>query len=136
MVRSSSNPTPRPLIRTSAILSSSLLLASLLTACGQQPVEIGVVLPLSGEHQALGESSRNGLELALAEIKAAGDERFSLRYSDSASDAQQAGKTVYVTALFCIMFLCGSVQLSGCCNSMCCFEDEEQAAEETAHAAH
>lgn len=25
------------------------------------------------------------------------------------------GKMVYVTALFCIMFLCGSVQLSGCC---------------------
>jgi len=25
------------------------------------------------------------------------------------------GKLVYVTALFCLMFLCGSVQLSGCC---------------------
>ena len=29
------------------------------------------------------------------------------------------GKLVYVTALFCLMFLCGSVQLSGCCNQWC-----------------
>jgi len=27
------------------------------------------------------------------------------------------GKTVYVTMLFSIMFLCGAVQLSGCCQS-------------------
>ncbi len=46
------------------------------------------------------------------------------------------GKTVYVTALFCIMFLCGSVQLSGCCSSLCCFGDDESAAEEAAPAAH
>ena len=29
------------------------------------------------------------------------------------------GKLVYVTALYCLMFLCGSVQLSGCCNQWC-----------------
>ncbi len=29
------------------------------------------------------------------------------------------GKLVYVTALYCLMFLCGSVQLSGCCNKWC-----------------
>ena len=29
------------------------------------------------------------------------------------------GKLVYVTALFCLMFLCGSVQLSGCCQQWC-----------------
>ena len=34
------------------------------------------------------------------------------------------GKTVLVTTLFCIMFLCGSVQLSGCCASCCSFEEE------------
>jgi len=28
------------------------------------------------------------------------------------------GKTVYVTILFSIMFLCGAVQLSGCCRSV------------------
>lgn len=44
------------------------------------------------------------------------------------------GKTVYVTALFCIMFLCGSVQLSGCCNAFCCFDDDEPATEDAAHA--
>ncbi len=37
------------------------------------------------------------------------------------------GKTVYVTALFCIMFLCGSVQLSGCCAQCCNFEEEAPA---------
>lgn len=44
------------------------------------------------------------------------------------------GKTVYVTVLFCIMFLCGSVQLSGCCASCCNFADEP--ADEEHHAAH
>ncbi len=29
------------------------------------------------------------------------------------------GKLVYVTALFVLMFLCGSVQLSGCCQQWC-----------------
>ena len=87
---SSSSQSPRFLSRTSAALASGLLLTSLLTACGEQPVDIGVVLPLSGEHQALGESSRNGLELALAEIKAGGDDRFILHFADSASDPQQA----------------------------------------------
>ncbi|MEZ6058160.1 MAG: hypothetical protein R3C01_15790 [Planctomycetaceae bacterium] len=33
------------------------------------------------------------------------------------------GKTVYVTALFVIMFLCGSVQLSGCCDRWLCLEN-------------
>lgn len=40
-------------------------------------------------------------------------------------------KTVYVTALFSLMFLCGSVQLSGCCAQCCNFEEPEDA-----HAAH
>lgn len=35
------------------------------------------------------------------------------------------GKIVYVTALFCIMYLCGAVQLSGCCSSCCRFESDE-----------
>jgi len=29
------------------------------------------------------------------------------------------GKTVFVTSLFCIMTLCGVVQLSGCCGIVC-----------------
>lgn len=34
------------------------------------------------------------------------------------------GKTVMVTALVCIMFVCGSIQLSGCCGGLCQFEDD------------
>jgi hypothetical protein len=33
------------------------------------------------------------------------------------------GKTVFVTTLICIMFLCGSVQLSGACGRLCNFEE-------------
>jgi len=42
------------------------------------------------------------------------------------------GKAVYVTALFCIMFLSGAVQLSGSCGN-CCQFDEDEPAEEHAH---
>lgn len=35
------------------------------------------------------------------------------------------GKTVYVTALITIMFLCGSVQLSGACGSWASFPEPE-----------
>ncbi len=44
------------------------------------------------------------------------------------------GKTVLVTALICIMLLCGSVQLSGACGSLCQFE--EPAEDEDHHAPH
>jgi hypothetical protein len=33
------------------------------------------------------------------------------------------GKTVFVTTLVCIMFLCGSVQLSGACGTLCQFDE-------------
>ena len=35
------------------------------------------------------------------------------------SVSNYVGKLVYVTAMFCLMFLCGSVQLSGCCQHWC-----------------
>ena len=35
------------------------------------------------------------------------------------------GKTILVTVLICIMFLCGSVQLSGFCGSLCQFDEPE-----------
>lgn len=38
--------------------------------------------------------------------------------------ANFAGKAIYVTMLFSIMLLCGSVQLSGACGSLVCFPDE------------
>jgi hypothetical protein len=44
------------------------------------------------------------------------------------------GKTVLVTALVCIMLLCGSVQLSGACGSLCQFD--EPAEDEGHHAPH
>jgi hypothetical protein len=34
------------------------------------------------------------------------------------------GKLIYVTGLFCLMFLCGSVQLSGCCQRWCALDSE------------
>ncbi len=48
------------------------------------------------------------------------------------------GKTVYVTGLFSIMFLCGAVQLTGCCDRCCNFpadepEDDHHAAPSAAH---
>ena len=45
------------------------------------------------------------------------------------------GKTVYVTALFSIMFLCGSVQLSGACGSLICFKHEDEEPADHSHAA-
>ena len=42
-------------------------------------------------------------------------------------------KTVYVTALFCIMFLAGSVQLSGALGSCCSFLAEEPAEDAPGH---
>jgi hypothetical protein len=43
------------------------------------------------------------------------------------------GKTVLVTTLICIMFLCGSVQLSGSCGQWCQFDEP---AAETSHGGH
>jgi hypothetical protein len=44
------------------------------------------------------------------------------------------GKTVYVSALVCIMFLAGSLQLSGCCANCCRFEEPVQVADSHGHA--
>lgn len=38
------------------------------------------------------------------------------------------GKTVYVTSLFAIMFLCGAVQLSGCCEGLTPLDESEETA--------
>ena len=45
------------------------------------------------------------------------------------------GKLIYVTGLFCLMFLCGSVQLSGCCNRWSAL-DSECDSDQGAHSAH
>ena len=43
------------------------------------------------------------------------------------------GKTVYVTALLTIMFLCGSVQLSGACGTLAQFPEESPDHEDHGH---
>ena len=48
--------------------------------------------------------------------------------------SNEVGKTIYVTSLVVIAFLCGSVQLSGCCGSLCC--SDEPTPDDSAHAAH
>ena len=46
------------------------------------------------------------------------------------------GKTVYVSGLFSIMFLCGFAQMSGACGSLICFKHEDEPAEESPATAH
>jgi hypothetical protein len=43
------------------------------------------------------------------------------------------GKTVYASALVCIMFLAGSLQLSGCCANCCRFEEPVEVVEAHGH---
>ena len=45
-------------------------------------------------------------------------------------------KTVYVSGLYCIMFLAGALQLSGCCASCCQFSEPIQIAETHGNDAH
>lgn len=60
--------------RTSRLLGavSALSLAVAAGAADAQPLRIGALLPLTGDLQAYGESSREGVELAVEEINAAG----------------------------------------------------------------
>jgi len=46
------------------------------------------------------------------------------------------GKTVYVSSLLVIAFLCGTVQLSGTCGRLCRFEDAAPAVVHREHAHH
>lgn len=46
------------------------------------------------------------------------------------------GKMVYVSALFCIMFICGSVQLAGSCNRWINFGDDEESSDSENAPAH
>ena len=54
---------------------ATLILASLaLTAfsCRQNEIQIGVVVPLTGEYQSYGEANKRGIEIALEEIQSSG----------------------------------------------------------------
>lgn len=82
------------------ITRSSLVVAAIAawgagSACnGGGPVEVGSVLPLSGEHAIYGEPIRQGLELAHEQVQANEDFGFeiALQIEDSESDPQQAAE--------------------------------------------
>ena len=78
--------TSRPITTFIALIALSGLT---LTGCKNQ-VRVGVVLPLTGEHEIYGQASLKGLGLALAELQAAGNARFELTVLDSASDPEHA----------------------------------------------
>lgn len=77
----------------SLVLFPIALGALLLTGCENGPVKVAMVLPLSGEHQIYGESSRMGLELALEELQANPESpRFEALWADSASNPETAAQ--------------------------------------------
>jgi len=71
--------------------AGALSMAVAAGAVDAQPLRIGALLPLTGDLQAYGESSRNGVELAVEEINAAGGvlgEPVELEISDSQTEPQ------------------------------------------------
>lgn len=84
--------------RSSLIVAVLVALAALAagpTACkGGGPVEIGAVLPLTGEFALYGEPIRQGIELAYEKVQADEDLDFelALQIEDSASDPEQAAQ--------------------------------------------
>lgn len=62
-----------------------------LAACQPDVIQVGVVVPLSGEHLTYGEANRRGVELAFDEIRSNGFPlEIELRVEDSASDPARA----------------------------------------------
>lgn len=54
----------------------------------KEPIKIGAILPLTGGASALGENGKNGIELALADLKAQG-KNYSIIYEDDQFDAKK-----------------------------------------------
>lgn len=82
-------------------VACGVLLALLLAACGpgptprvsEGPIRLGVVTSLTGSMASFGQAQKNGYELALEEINAAGGvlgSPLEIVYVDDASDSQQA----------------------------------------------
>lgn len=68
--------------------ASALAIAS---AAQAEPLRVGALMPMTGDLQAYGQSSRNGVELAIAEINAAGGvmgESVVLEVSDTQTEPQ------------------------------------------------
>jgi len=81
--------------KTSVLKTPTLLLPILLglvlAGCEQEVSKVAVVLPLSGEYKAYGESSRQGLELALEQLRAEGAATdLEVEIADSESDPEVA----------------------------------------------
>ena len=83
-------PASLPRNHSSPIALGAVLLAALFATGCKDTLEIGAVLPLSGDAQTLGEDSRRGLELAAEELRAQGVAEFELLIADSASDPEKA----------------------------------------------
>lgn len=82
------NPQGRHLARL-VVLAAAVLLT--LTACEKQPVPVGALLPLTGDDAAIGQSTRQGMELAQEELKKQGRANgFVFLFEDSTSDAEVA----------------------------------------------
>ncbi|MEM8930378.1 MAG: ABC transporter substrate-binding protein [Acidobacteriota bacterium] len=65
--------------------------AGLALGCPSKDARIGVVLPLSGQDQAIGESIRRGIELGAEQLAANGSTvAFMLEFADSQSDPETA----------------------------------------------
>lgn len=81
------------ILRSSLTVAALAALAAGATSCGGRgPVQVGAVLPLSGQFAIYGEPIRQGLELAYEQLQADEDLdlEIALEIEDSASDPQQA----------------------------------------------
>ena len=81
--------------RTLRTLLCLLLIPGLFAGCSEdEPVVVGVVLPLTGEFAIYGEPIRRGIEVALEELEAQEDYPYplDLRILDSESDPQTAAE--------------------------------------------
>jgi len=70
---------------------SALSVVMLAGAAQAEPLRVGALMPMTGDLQAYGESSRNGVELAIQEINAAGGvmgELVELEVSDTQTEPQ------------------------------------------------
>lgn len=88
----------RSLLRRTSSLAAALALAAPLAACsGSEPIRIGYVGGLTGRHYDLGISGRNGAQLAVADLNAAGGvggRPLELVVRDDGQEAGQARRAV------------------------------------------
>jgi branched-chain amino acid transport system substrate-binding protein len=81
---------PPPLAPRRRLAVAALLAAALLTAACSRPIDVGVIVSDTGAAASYGEEVRRGLEVALAEVRAAGGMggRIRLLYRDDATNPE------------------------------------------------